>query len=133
MKKTKAAVHTVDWFAVTLLFTSRIDRRVLARPLCEARTVLLRARSTNAARKAAAYARGEEFSYKNSRNETVSWRFERILDIEPAPQPNNGSAWEVSSSHFRVSAATLSRGGVLSVPKPRLQRGKVRHRETKAR
>lgn len=100
-----------QWFAVTLLFMSRIKGALTLRPLCEERVVLIRSLSEPDARaKATRYAKMEAHSYQNVYGKTVSWHFVRIEKIERVDGPIDEKPWEVASRFVRRNLRRLHGG-----------------------
>lgn len=90
------------WYAVTLLFSSRIGGVESLRPLCEERVVLLE--SSNMARVrllVSKYARGAQHAYQNAGGDLVEWRFKRIEKIDEIEGPPHNAPWEVASRFVR--------------------------------
>ncbi len=96
------------WYALTLLFASRIGDSPSLRPLCEERVVLFRAKNELAARKAAAsHAEAEGHSYKNSEKRDVKWYFVGVVKLEVLDEPARDEGWEVGSRFIRRSLRTI--------------------------
>ena len=100
------------WYAVTILFESRVSGAVALRPLCEERVILLRSTSeANARLRAIQYGKVEEHQYLNHAGDRVRWSFrsvEKVEDIEPRPE----GPWVVASRFVRRQLKPRGRRGV---------------------
>jgi hypothetical protein len=71
-------------------------------PLYEESFVLIKAASLDEARtKALSYAQQSETSYRNERDETITWSLKRIIDVSPILSDFFEEGAELYSRHFR--------------------------------
>ena len=95
------------WFAVRLLFRSRIDGKEIESPLCEESIRLVQASNEDEAlSRAATLGQAEEHEYTNEAGETVSWKFDAVLEVQDLCESELREGMEVFSRLFRDSEAT---------------------------
>lgn len=98
----------MQWYAATLVFASSVGRDQSLRPLCEERTVLFAATDEQKARNLAVqHGLSEEHSYRNTRAESVTWRFMGIDALNTVPSDEDALGWEVASRYTRRSLKRL--------------------------
>jgi len=100
--------ESTGWYAVTLLFVSRVRGVPSLRPMCEERVVALQSDTREGVtRRVREYAKEEEHSYQNTYGEKVTWGYAGILRIEPIEEPTAGQVWEVASRYVRRGRSAL--------------------------
>lgn len=96
------------WFAVTMVFMSRIGKSRTLRPLCEERIVLFRADSkSEAGALGRKHGRSEEHSYEAVNGKRVTWSFIGIESIDDVTQHESNGPWEIGSRYVRRSLKRL--------------------------
>jgi hypothetical protein len=97
-----------SWHVVRMTFEAVVAETSRARPLCEERTVLLRAADErDALQRARKYAKTEEHAYLNASGESVRWTFVGISSISTVFDDPAADHWEIESRFVARARSTL--------------------------